>query len=59
MCACFSATVDSRMFVVALMDAHALCKQQSAVFEARVKAGFFFCPISINHSSPEALAVSD
>lgn len=22
-------------------------------------ASFFFCPISINHSSPEALAVSD
>lgn len=52
------ASVDSSVFVVALTDAHALREQQRAVFEARVKAGFF-CPISINHSSPEALAVGD
>lgn len=58
MCTCLCACVDSNMFVVALTDAHALCKQQRAVFEAGVKAGFF-CPISINHSSPEALAVGD
>lgn len=44
--------------MVALMEACAFFKQQSAVFEARVKAGFF-CPISIIHSSIEELAVGD
>lgn len=58
MCVFVCVSVDSSVFVVELTDAHALCKQQSAVFEAGVKAGFF-CPISINHSSPEALAVGD
>lgn len=47
--------------MVALTDTHALCKQRSLKPELKPSffSFFFFCPISINHSSPEALAVGD
>ena len=46
---CLCAFVDSGVFVVALTDARALCKQQPDVFEGRVKLAFFAPFLSIIH----------